>query len=129
MNTTEFINLTVVIVEDDADTRSSLKRFLHRQGAIVVTSANAFDGLEAVREYHPNLVLSDINLPGRDGFELLRDIRFLGTEEGGKTPIVAITATSIVDPSHMIVAGFQAQLKKLFTPAQLIEVIELVLKD
>jgi CheY-like chemotaxis protein len=130
LHTSGFSNITIVIVEDDADTRSSLTRFLHRQGAAVFTAANASEGLQAVKEYHPNIVLSDINLPSRDGFELLGDIRALGTEHGGATPIIAMTAISgLADPNHMIAAGFQGQLKKPFRPEQLIEEIKLVLRD
>jgi CheY-like chemotaxis protein len=58
------------------------------------------------------ILLSDINLPRRNGFEVLRDIRSLGTEEGAGTPIVAITATSIPDPNDMIAAGFAEKTRK-----------------
>jgi CheY-like chemotaxis protein len=130
LHTLGFSNITIVIVEDNADTRSSLTRFLHRQGAAVFGAANASEGLQAVKEYHPNVVLSDINLGCRDGFELLGDIRALGTEHGGATPIIAMTAISgLADPNHMIEAGFQGQLKKPFRPEQLIEEIKLVLRD
>ena len=130
MHTSGFNNITIVIVEDNADTRSSLARFLHRQGAAVFGVANASDGLQAVKAYHPNVVLSDINLPCRDGFELLGDIRALGTEHGGGTPIIAMTAISgLTDPNDMMAVGFQGQLKKPFRPEQLIEEIKSVLKD
>jgi CheY-like chemotaxis protein len=122
-------NITIVIVEDHPDTRSSLTQFLHRQGAAVVVSSDAFGGLQAVKEHHPNLVLSDINLPHRDGFELLGDIRALGTEDGGMVPVIAMTAFSdIIDPNRTIAAGFQAHLNKPFGPEQLLEAIKLVLK-
>jgi DNA-binding response OmpR family regulator len=128
--TSGFSNITIVIVEDDADPRSSLTRFLHRQGAAVFTAANASEGLQAVKAYRPNLVLSDFNLPSRDGFELLGVIRALGTEHGGATPIIAMTAIpGLTNPNHMIAAGFQGQLKKPFLPEQLIEEIKLVLGD
>ena len=123
-----FSNITIVIVEDDADTRSSLTWFLRRQGAAVFGAANASEGLQAVKEYHPNVVLSDINLGCRDGFELLGDIRALGTEQGGATPIIAMTAISGL-ADQMIAAGFQGELKKPFRPEQLIEEIKLVLRD
>ena len=130
MDTSEFSNIIIVIVEDNTDTLSSLTRFLHRQGAVVVGAANASDGLQAVKEYHPNVVLSDINLPYRDGFELLSDIRALGIENGGATPIIAMTAISVLaDPNRMTAAGFQGQLKKPFLPDQLVDEIKLVLQD
>jgi CheY-like chemotaxis protein len=48
--------------------------------------------LQAVREHRPDIVLSDIRLPNRDGFELLRDIRALGAENGGNVHVIAMTA-------------------------------------
>ena len=113
LHTSGFSNITIVIVEDDADTRSSLTRFLHRQGAVVFGAANASDGLHAVKEYHSSVVLSDINLPCRDGFELLGDIRALGTEHGGATPIIAMTAISeLADPNRMIAARLSGAAEK-----------------
>ena len=130
MDTTEFSNIIIVIVEDNTDTLSSLTRFLHGQGAVVFGAANASDGLQAVKEYHPNVVLSDINLPSRDGFGLLSDIRALEIEDGGATPIIAMSAISgLADPIRMIAAGFQGQLKKPFRPDQLVDEIKLVLQD
>jgi DNA-binding response OmpR family regulator len=130
LHTLEFSNLVIVIVEDNEDTRFALTRFLHLKGAVVFGAANAPDGLQAVKEYHPNVVLSDINLPSRDGFELLSDIRALEIENGGATPIIAMTAISgLADPMRMITAGFQGQLKKPFRPDQLVDEIKLVLQD
>lgn len=130
MHTLEFHNLVIVIVEDNTDTLSSLTRFLHLQGAVVFGAANASEGLQAVKDYHPNVVLSDINLPCRDGFELLSDIRALEIENGGATPIIAMTAISgLADPIRMTAAGFQGQLKKPFRPDQLVDEINLVLRD
>ena len=129
MYTLEFSNIIIVIVEDNTDTLSSLTRFLNLNGAVVFGAADASDGLQAVKEYHPNVVLSDINLPDRDGFELLSDIRALGIENGGATPIVAMTAISgLADPNRMIAAGFQGQLEKPFRPDQLVDEIKLALR-
>ena len=56
---------------------TSLARFLQRQGAVVLTTADAFEGLKVVRKQRPHLVLSDISLPVRSGFRLLEEIRVL----------------------------------------------------
>jgi DNA-binding response OmpR family regulator len=130
LHTLEFSNLVIVIVEDNADTRFALTQFLHLKGAVVFGAGNASDGLQAVKENHPNVVLSDINLPSRDGFGLLSDIRALEIEDGGATPIIAMSAISgLADPIRMIAAGFQGQLKKPFRPDQLVDEIKLVLQD
>jgi len=109
-------NLTIVIVEDHEDARGYLGLFLGRLGANVVMARNAFEGLEAVKNCRPKLVLSDISMPDRDGFSLLRDIRALGPDAGGRVPVVAMTAlVSRADRAWIIDVGFQACLPKPFT--------------
>jgi CheY-like chemotaxis protein len=72
----------------------------------------------------PDLVLSDINMPGKSGFELLMDIRSLGREIGA-VPVIAMTAY-IFDQS-VLDAGFQRILRKPFAPDELLAAIDLVL--
>src|SRR5215472_9978537 len=92
MSPNRFSNLTIVVVEDHDDIRGYLGAFLIRLGAKVVEAKNAFEGLEAIKTYRPNIVLSDIVMPGRDGFGLLGDIRRLGPFAGGSVPVIAMTA-------------------------------------
>jgi CheY-like chemotaxis protein len=121
-------DLTVVIVEDHDDARRYLGLFLDRLGANVLLARNASEGLEAIKNNSPNLVLSDINMPGMDGFELLREIRALGPDAGGSVPVIAMTAlVSHADRTRMLNAGFQACLPKPFTPDRLLETILTVL--
>ena len=61
-------DIVVVIAEDDDDIRSSLAAFLNQKGATVFACPDASEALQAVRAHHPNVVLSDIGLPNRDGF-------------------------------------------------------------
>ena len=81
-----------MVAEDYQDTLIAIAQFLTRYGAKVFSSRDAFEGLQAVRERRPDIVLSDIRLPKRDGFELLRDIRALDAENGGNVPVIAMTA-------------------------------------
>jgi CheY-like chemotaxis protein len=69
--------LRIVVVEDHDDARRYLDLFLGQLGAKVMVARNAFEGLEAIKNTHPDLVLSDIKMPGMDGFELLDEIRAL----------------------------------------------------
>jgi CheY-like chemotaxis protein len=85
-----FTGLTIVVVEDHGDARMGL--FLEHLATNVVLARDAFEGIEVVKNSHPNLVLSDIAMPGRDGFALLSDIRALGPQAGGSVPVVAMTA-------------------------------------
>ena len=65
-------NLTIVVVEDHDDSRRFVGLFLDRLGATVVLARNGFEGLEATRNSRPNVVVSDIQKPGMNGFELRR---------------------------------------------------------
>jgi CheY-like chemotaxis protein len=94
-----FKDLTILLVEHHDDTRTYLGLFLARLGARILLARNAFEAIEAVRTLHPNIVLSDISLPDRDGFHLLCDIRGLGTDAGGGVPVIAVTAM-VTDPDN-----------------------------
>jgi CheY-like chemotaxis protein len=121
-------NLMIVVVEDNNDVRRHVGAFLDRSGAKVVTARNGREGLEVVKNTLPDLVLSDIKMPGMDGFGLLREIRALGTDAGCRVPVIAMTAFLMPDQrAHILGAGFQACLPKPFTPNNLLETIRTVL--
>jgi CheY-like chemotaxis protein len=123
-------NITIVIVEDHSDIRYLIGEFLGSHGAKVITAGDAFVGLRAIKENHPNIVLSDIHLPDRDGFELLRDIHGLSREDGGNVPVIAMTAFRDSSGRDLtIAAGFQEHLDKPFGPTRLLEAIDSVLNQ
>jgi CheY-like chemotaxis protein len=128
MSPNRLSNLNIVIVEDHNDARAYLGLFLERLGATVVAASNAFEGIEAVKNSRPNLVLSDISMPDRDGLDLLHDVRALGPDAGGNVPVVAMTAlVSRTDRARMLSAGFRACLSKPFTVQELLQTILTVL--
>jgi len=114
----------ILIVDDKADFRLLTAQFLSRRGAQVFAAKNAFEGLRLVREIQPDLVLSDINMPGRSGLQLLADIRHLGPDRG-HVPVIAMTAY-VLDQA-VANAGFESILRKPFMPDQLLAAIDLVL--
>jgi CheY-like chemotaxis protein len=117
-------DLKIVVVEDHDDARRYLDLFLGQMGAKVMVARNGFEGLEAVKNTHPDLVLSDIKMPGMNGFELLDQIRALGSDSGGDVPVIAMSAFfSQADQKHVHDADFRACLSKPFTPEKLIETI------
>lgn len=123
-------NLTIVVVEDDNDTRRYLTLFLNSSGANVVPAGNAWDALEAIKTYQPDIVVSDIMMPGRDGFALLRDIRDLGPGAGGDIPVIAMSAIlTRADRARILSAGFQECLPKPFGPDRLLRVILSILGE
>jgi CheY-like chemotaxis protein len=122
-------NVTIVVVEDNNDVRTHLGAFLDCSDAKVVLAGNAFEGLEAIKNTLPDLVLSDIKMPGMDGFELLGKIRALGPDAGGSVPIIAMSTFLRGERAYILDAGFQACLPKPFTPEKLLETIRTVLRD
>jgi CheY-like chemotaxis protein len=120
---------TIIVVEDHDDTRRSLALFLRRQlNATVVEAPHASECLGEIKTRRPMLVLSDILMPGCDGFEMLREIRALEKSGEPRIPIIAMTALeSKADRKRIFDAGFRAYLQKPFTPDQLIETIRSVL--
>jgi CheY-like chemotaxis protein len=117
-------DLRIVVVEDHDDARRYLDLFLGQLGAKVRVARNAFQGLEAIKNTLPDLVLSDIKMPGKNGFELLEEIRALDPDAGGSVPVIAMSAFfSQTDRTRMQHADFRACLPKPFTPDKLVETI------
>jgi CheY-like chemotaxis protein len=95
-----------------------------------VSARNGREGLKAIKNNHPNMILSDIKMPEMDGFGLILEIRALGLDAGGSVPVVAMTACLIQgERASILDAGFQACLPKPFTPDKLLETILAVLND
>jgi len=117
--------IRILVVEDKTDFRLLIAGFLERQGAQVFAARNAFEGLRLFQEIRPEVVLSDINMPGRSGIQLLADIRALGRNDAGSVPVIAMTAY-MLDRS-LVDAGFQSILRKPFEPDQLLTTIDSVL--
>jgi len=115
---------TIIVVEDHDEARMAIGTFLDRLGATVVVAKDGLEGIEAVKSNHPHLVVTDLLMPGMDGFELLREIRALPPEAGGNTPVIAMTALdSRVERTRILNLGFRACLQKPFTAETLVETI------
>ena len=84
--------IRILLVEDHASLRSVLRQFLLQKGATVTTCGSASDGADKVRREQPELVLTDLNLPDADGFQLMTDIRKFDAESGRNTPVLAMSA-------------------------------------
>jgi len=122
--------VTIVVDDDNSDVRRFVGAFLAHLGANIAVAQSAIEGLEAIKTYRPDIVLSDISMPGRDGFDLLRDIRALAPDAGGGVPVIAMTAlVTRLDGARFLNAGFQAFLPKPFHPEKLVETIQKVLNS
>jgi PAS domain S-box-containing protein len=114
----------VLVVEDQTDTRDYLRTLLEQAHAKVSEAKDASEALTLVRRVHPDLLVSDIGLQGRDGYDLIRRLRSLPHEDGGDIPAVALTAyASEADHARALDAGFQRHLPKPIDPEALVEMI------
>ena len=121
---------TIVLVEDHDDLRESMGIFLGRMGVNVVLAKNGFEGLEAVKNCAPDLVVTDLDMPGMDGFEMLRRIRALGPDVGSNLPVIAMTALDTrVQRARILNMGFQACIQKPFTVETLLVTMLSLLSD
>jgi PAS domain S-box-containing protein len=106
-------DLRILIVEDDADAADLLERFLRNAGADVTAVRSAAAALERIQETSPDLLVSDIGMPGMDGYDLIRQVRKLEPNRGGMVPAIAVTAFARPeDRMRALVAGYQAHLAK-----------------
>ena len=116
--------LHVLVVDDDEDAREAVAGVLETCGAEVVAVASATAALALLREARPDVIVSDIAMPGMDGHKLLRTIRTLGAAHGGTTPAAALTAYATPsDRTKALLAGFQVYLAKPFDPIELITLV------
>ena len=121
-------NLKIVVVDDQEKVRSSVGHFLADKGAQVEACQNVDEALEAVPKVHPDLIISDIRMPEKDGFELLHAVRLLDDESTRKVPVIAMTAYEAeTDEAITRPPMFDGFLPKPFTPTALMQVISDVL--
>jgi signal transduction histidine kinase/ActR/RegA family two-component response regulator len=116
--------LTILVVDDELDARELIKRILTSRGADVITAASAGEGLEMVRTKKPDLIISDIGMPGKNGYEFIRELRVFQMEAGTYTPAIALTAFAHPDDAcKALDAGYQRHLIKPVDSFELITAI------
>lgn len=112
--------LRVLVCEDDPDCRDLLHEVLSGEGATVCLAAAAAEALDHFREFRPDVLVSDIGLPLVDGYALIRQIRELDDQQGGRTPAIALTAyASVEDARRAFSAGYQLHVTKPVDPDDL----------
>jgi signal transduction histidine kinase/CheY-like chemotaxis protein len=120
----ELKDLRVLVVDDDADSLDLMASILSRQGAVVQGYPSAVLALEAFERWRPDIVLADIEMPGEDGYSLIRRIRERPAADGGKVPAAAITAYGRTeDRVRALSAGFTTYLPKPVDPDELAAVV------
>jgi CheY-like chemotaxis protein len=114
----------VLVVEDDPDSLELIRTVLERAGARVGTATSAGEAYDKLARERPDVLVSDIGMPGESGHELIRRVRRLSPQDGGLTPAAAVTAfASATDRTGLLEAGFQRHLPKPVLPAQLLDAV------
>lgn len=122
-------SIRVLVVEDDDDSREMTRLALEAVGALVTVAASADEALRAIEAQLPDVVLSDISMPGQDGRTLLRRMRAVLKKRHARVPAVALTALgSREDRVASRDAGFHYHLDKPVDPAKLVAVLSGVVR-
>jgi signal transduction histidine kinase/ActR/RegA family two-component response regulator len=116
--------LRVLVVDDEEDARELLSMVLESCGVVVTAARSVDEALAAVDREVPAIVVSDIGMPGQDGYGFARQLREREPERGGRIPAVAVTAYARAeDRTRALLAGFTSHVPKPIEPAELIAVI------
>jgi hypothetical protein len=116
--------LRVLVVEDETDTRDFIAFALEGAGAEVKTAARAREALDTLEGWTPDVLVSDIGMPGEDGYAFIGEVRRREADSGGRLPAVALTAyASVEDRRRAISAGFQTHLAKPLDPAEMVAAV------
>lgn len=127
LRTIDLSGLKVLVVDDESDARELVKRVLSDCDAEVITAGTAAEALERVRQYRPHVLVSDIGMPGVDGYELLKLVRALGDAGGGRLPAIALTAFARTeDRTRALRAGFLVHVSKPVDASELIATVATV---
>jgi CheY-like chemotaxis protein/two-component sensor histidine kinase len=123
-NLPDLNGLRVLVVDDEADARDLLTTILGQYGVEVTTVATASEVLEALPRLKPSVLVSDIGMPGEDGYALIRKVRALDAEQGGEIPAVALTAYARAeDRIRALASGFQLHMPKPVNPEELVAIV------
>ncbi|AKJ27403.1 response regulator [Caldimonas brevitalea] len=124
LSSTSLTGLTVLAVEDDAEAREMLGIILGDRGARVVPASSYADALRCIEQARPDVLLSDIGLPGHDGYALIREVRRREGPGAARLPAIALTAFARAQDRELaLAAGFDAHCSKPLRPHELIAAI------
>ena len=121
--------LKILVVDDEADTRELLRQGLEYCGATVSVAGSAAEAVDAIMAKMPDILISDIGMPGVDGYDLIRQVRRLPAANGGKLPAIALTAyTRTEDRLQALRAGYDMHVPKPVELAELVAVAASVVR-
>jgi PAS domain S-box-containing protein len=123
-NCAEIAGVRVLVVDDDPDAQALVKRLLEDCRAEVTTAGSAAEAMERMRLERPHVLVSDVGMPGEDGYSLIKQVRDLELGAGARVPAIALTAYARAeDRVKAITAGFDMHLAKPVEPAELVAMV------
>jgi CheY-like chemotaxis protein len=116
--------LIIVVVDDEEDARQLLTQMLTSYGATVKSAESSAQAFSLIQQHPPDLLVSDIGMPGEDGYSLIRKVREYEQGRDAKLPAVALTAFARPrDRMQALAAGFHYHVPKPVEPSELVTVI------
>jgi signal transduction histidine kinase/DNA-binding response OmpR family regulator len=116
--------LRILVVDDEVDSRDLVSAILTRCGSLVNCCESTAEALKAIRDWKPDLLVSDIGMPNEDGYALIEKVRSMKSKRARQTPAVALTAyVTNEDRERALAAGFQLHISKPIEPANLVMLI------
>ncbi len=121
--------MKILIIDDNADQRTILREIFALEGFDAVTASDGEEGMQAVLAEHPDLVITDVLMPGMDGFQLLREIR--GNDVFRDLPVIFLTGSYLDDEDRNLArdAGVTRYLIKPLLPSELVKIAREVLEQ
>lgn len=121
--------IRVLVVDDEPSASEALMVMFNACGAQARVAGSCKEALDVFDAWRPDVLVSDIAMPGEDGYSLIRKVRARRPEDGGQVPAVALTAyAKIEDRVSILGAGFQMYLSKPADPNELIAVVDSLVK-
>ncbi|SCY01827.1 Signal transduction histidine kinase [Nitrosospira sp. Nl5] len=122
--------IKVLVLDDEPDARDLIKQILIHCQASVIAVGTAREGLELLGTEKPDVIISDIGMPEKNGYQFIREVRSLPAERGGKIPAIALTAFArLEDRITAMAAGYQEYLTKPVEPQELVAAIDKLLEQ
>jgi signal transduction histidine kinase/CheY-like chemotaxis protein len=119
------LKIRALLVEDNDDSREMMKLMLEHYGIEAIAVESAAQALAEIRQNRPDILISDVGLPGEDGLQLIQKVRLLPDEKGGNIPAIALTGyVSAQDRTHALALGYQEHLAKPVDSEKLIDLVK-----
>jgi signal transduction histidine kinase/CheY-like chemotaxis protein len=122
--------LSILVVDDEPGARELVEAVLTGASATVTTASGTDEALELMKRAKFSAIVSDIGMPGRDGYAFIEDVRQLPVESGGRTPAIALTAFArSEDRTRAMLSGYQVHLSKPIEPRELVATLKSLTAD